>query len=197
MMKIVLASRNRGKITEMTSLLGALPVELISAGELPGAPDVSEDEETLEGNARKKAESLHRFTGLPSLADDTGLEVDALGGKPGVHSARFAGSQADDRANRMLLLELLAGEQNRFARFRTVVVFIDDLGLHYFEGICQGEIATGEQGTGGFGYDALFLPEGENRTFAEMDDDEKNAISHRGRALGELTSYLRERLGGR
>lgn len=194
MMKIILASRNRGKIAEMQALLDGLPVELISAGDIPDAPGVVEDEETLEGNARRKAESLHRFTNYPSLADDTGLEVESLGGKPGVHSARFAGPEASDRENRDLLLGRLVGTENRNARFRTVIAFIDDRGLHYFEGICRGEVATGERGTGGFGYDSVFVPEGEDRTFAEMSDVEKNAISHRGRALGALASYLRERL---
>lgn len=193
-MKVVLATRNPGKVEEMRSLLDALPVELISASELNGAPDVVEDAETLEGNARLKAEALHAMTGLPALADDTGLEVSALEGRPGVRSARFAGPEADDAANRRLLLEEMSGQTDRRARFRTVVAFIDEEGVHYFEGICPGEIVDEERGTGGFGYDALFLPEGSEKTFAELESDEKNELSHRGRALRELVSYLRGRL---
>ena len=193
--KIVLATRNAGKVYEMRSLLSELPVVLISAGDLNGAPDVEEDAETLEGNASKKARALHEFTGLPALADDTGLEVTALGGRPGVHSARFAGERADDGANRKLLLDKLKDAADREARFRTVVAFVDEEGgMHYFEGICPGEIIHEERGSGGFGYDALFVPDGRELTFAELPLEDKNAISHRGRALRQFASYLRERL---
>lgn len=194
MMKIVLATRNRGKIKEMQELLAGLPIELIAASQLEGAPEVAEDADTLEGNARKKAEVLHEYSGLPSLADDTGLEVSALAGAPGVHSARFAGPHATDADNRRHLLDLLDGEHSRDARFRTVISFVDQDGPHHFEGICSGTIGFEEKGDLGFGYDSLFIPEGEDRTFAELPSEEKNAISHRGRALRELASYLRERL---
>lgn len=195
MMKIVLATKNPGKVYEMKSLLSGLPVELVSAADIPRAPDVEEDADTLEGNARKKAVALYDVTGLPSLADDTGLEVRALDGRPGVFSARFAGERADDTANRKRLLQELDGEEERSARFRTVVAFVDDGGgMHYFEGICPGEIIREERGTGGFGYDALFVPEGKSKTFAELPHEEKNAISHRGRALRHFAAYLRERI---
>ena len=184
MLDIVLATRNPGKVAELRALLADLPVRLRSAAEVEGAPEVEEDAPTLEGNAAKKARALHAHTGLPALADDTGLEVAALGGAPGVHSARYAGPAADDAANRARLLRDLAGRADRSARFRTVLAYLDAAGaLHTFEGVCRGRILHEERGTGGFGYDALFVPEGETRTFAELAPEEKNAISHRAQAL--------------
>jgi XTP/dITP diphosphohydrolase len=193
-MKIVLATRNPGKVAELRALLADLPVELISAAEVEGAPEVEEDAPTLEGNARKKAEALHQHTGLPALADDTGLEVDAIGGAPGVHSARFAGLEADDVANRVKLLRDLDGVADRSARFRTVLAFTEGDEVHFFEGVCEGRITEAERGTGGFGYDALFQSEGEIRTFAEMPAEAKNQISHRGRALKQFADFLHRRL---
>lgn len=192
-MKIVLATRNSGKVHEMRSLLSELNVELVSASSIETAPEVDEDAESLEENAAKKARTLHDHTGLAALADDTGLEVAALDGRPGIRSARYAGEQADDAANRRLLLWELAEATTRAARFRTVIAFVDREGdIHYFEGICPGEIIEEERGTGGFGYDSIFVPEGFDRTFAELPVDEKNAVSHRGRALTHFKSYLRE-----
>lgn len=188
----MLATRNPGKVHEMRSLLSNLAVELISAADLKSAPEVVEDADTLEANAAKKARTLYDHTALASLADDTGLEVEALDGLPGVHSARFADEQADDAANRRRLLQELADSTTRDARFRTVVAFVDAEGdMHYFEGICPGKIIREERGSGGFGYDSIFVPEGMDRTFAELPIDEKNAVSHRGRALRQLASYLR------
>ncbi len=193
-LKIVLATRNPGKVAEMRTLLANLPVELLSAADVADAPDVDEDAPTLEGNAAKKARALHAHTGLPALADDTGLAVDALGGRPGVHAARYAGPEADAAANRALLLRELAGHPDRAARFRTVVAFAEGDALRYFEGVCPGRILDEERGAGGFGYDALFVPEGHTRTFAELSPHEKNAVSHRGRALRAFAAYLAERL---
>lgn len=193
-MQIVLATRNAGKVAEMRALLAGLPVELLPAEAVAGAPEVEETAATLEGNAEKKARALHTHTGLPALADDTGLEVEALGGRPGVHSARYAGPEADDAANRARLRHDLAGATNRAAQFRTVIAYLDEQGLHTFEGVCRGRIIDEERGTGGFGYDALFVPEGETRTFAELSAEEKNAISHRGRALRAFAAFLRNRL---
>ncbi len=188
---LVLATRNPGKVEEMRSLLEGVPVQLFSAAELPGAPDVEEDAATLEGNARKKALALWAFSGNPSVADDTGLEVAALGGRPGVHSARFAGPAADDAANRDRLLQELAERQDRSAQFRTVIAYATQDGVQLFEGICRGTIRESERGGGGFGYDRLFVPEGHTRTFAELDKDEKNAVSHRGRAMRLFAAHLR------
>lgn len=193
-MNIVLATRNPGKVAELRTLLADLPVELVSAADIDGAPDVEEDASTLEGNARKKAEALHRHTGLPALADDTGLEVETLGGAPGVHSARFAGPDADDAANRARLLRDLDGADDRSARFRTVLAFADGGDVQFFEGTCEGEITESERGSKGFGYDALFQPEGEAQTFAEMSAESKNKISHRGRALQQFAVFLRNQL---
>ena len=131
---------------------------------------------------------------MPALADDTGLEVDALGGRPGVHAARYAGPACDAVANRALLRRELAGVANRAAQFRTIIAFAEAGAVRYFEGVCKGRILDEERGTGGFGYDPLFVPDGEARTFAELSPDEKNAISHRGRALRAFAAYLHERL---
>ena len=193
-MKIVLATGNAGKVRELAALLAELPVDLLSMRDIPGAVSVVEDEPTLRGNARKKAWSLHQLAALAALADDTGLEVRALGGAPGVLSARFAGAEADDAANRRLLLQRLERASDRTARFRTVIALADAGQVVYFEGICRGRILDQERGDGGFGYDAVFVPEGETRTFAEMLPEEKNRISHRGQALRLATSYLRTRL---
>ena len=190
---IVLATRNPGKVAEIRALLADVPVELLAAADVKGAPDVDEDAPTLEGNAGKKARALHTHTGLPALADDTGLEVDALGGRPGVHSARYAGPAATDDANRARLRRELAGVSDRAAQFRTVVAFAEAGTVQYFEGVCKGRLLDEEQGTGGFGYDALIVPDGETRTFAELTPAEKNALSHRGRALRKFAAYLRER----
>lgn len=194
LMRIVLATRNPGKVAELRALLADLPVELVSAAEIESAPEVEEDAPTLEGNARKKAVTLQQHTGLPALADDTGLEVDALGGAPGVHSARFAGPEADGEANRVKLLHDLDGTADRSARFRTVLAFDDGEEVQFFEGVCEGQITGAERGEGGFGYDALFQPEGEAQTFAEMPAEAKNRISHRGRALEHFAAFLHSRL---
>jgi XTP/dITP diphosphohydrolase len=193
---LVLATRNPGKVAELAAALEDLPVALISAADV-GVPEVEEDADTLRGNAEKKARALHAFTGLPALADDTGLEVDALGGAPGVFSSRYAGAEGDAEANRRKLLADLAGAPSRAARFRTVLAFADADGVRFFEGVCGGLIATEEAGTGGFGYDALFRPaEGDGRTFAEMTTEEKNRISHRGRAVAAFVAFLSEHLQG-
>ena len=194
--QIVLATRNPGKLAEMRALLAGLPFTLVSAADFPEVPEIEEDLPTLEGNARKKAETLLHFTGLPALADDTGLEVTALNGRPGVHSARYAGPAADPAANRALLLKELQGVSDRRARFRTVIAFATSEGTRLVEGICTGSITERERGSGGFGYDALFLPDGHTRTFAELDAAEKNAISHRGSALRQMKAHLQAEQGG-
>ncbi|CAM3189462.1 RdgB/HAM1 family non-canonical purine NTP pyrophosphatase [Rhodothermus bifroesti] len=190
---LVLATRNPGKLAELKALLEAFPVVLHAASDFPGAPEVMEDAATLEGNAVRKARALQEYTGLPALADDTGLEVEALGGQPGVHSARFAGPQATDAENRAHLLRLLEGVTNRRARFRTVLAFAPDAQtLHLFEGVCSGYILEAERGQGGFGYDPLFVPEGYTQTFAELSLEEKNQISHRGQALRAFARFLEQ-----
>ncbi len=193
-MNVVLATRNPGKVAELRALLLNLPVELLSAAEIEGAPEVEEDAPSLEGNARKKALSLARHTGRPALADDTGLEIEALDGRPGVHSARYAGGDADDAANRARVLRELQTVGNRRARFRTVLAFAVGEEVRLFEGVCSGVIAEGERGEQGFGYDAVFIPDGHKVTFAEMSPEQKNAVSHRRRALDRFTEHLRSAL---
>jgi XTP/dITP diphosphohydrolase len=188
--KIVLASRNPHKTEEMRSLLVPLGIELLSALDFPQLQDVDEDQATLEGNALKKARYVFSQTGIPALSDDTGLEVDALGGAPGVYSARYAGESATYQDNVLKLLAALEGNSQRSARFRTVVALVTNLGEHTFEGFVEGEIMTEQRGEGGFGYDPVFLPVGYSQTFAELDSTIKNSISHRGRAIQKFIDFL-------
>ncbi len=182
-LKLLVSTRNPHKLREIIAIMAPLGIDLVSLDAFPDAPDVDEDRPTLEGNAAKKAEELHAFSGLPTIADDTGLEVAALGGAPGVHSARFAGDDANDEANRALLLSRLRDMDDRRARFRTVIALATDSGTRFFQGVCNGEIIREDRGSGGFGYDPVFRPDGYEETFAEMASETKNIISHRGRAL--------------
>ncbi|HEX9953101.1 MAG TPA: RdgB/HAM1 family non-canonical purine NTP pyrophosphatase [Rubricoccaceae bacterium] len=187
---LILATRNAGKVAELADRLGGR-FHLVSAADVPGAPDVPETAETLVGNAMLKAVALFAHTGGPALADDTGLLVHALGGAPGVHSARFAGPDADDAANRARLLLDLDGVADRSAHFETVLAFATDAGIRLFRGTCTGTIQSAERGVGGFGYDALFVPDdGDGRTFAEMTTAEKGRISHRARALDAFAAAM-------
>lgn len=192
MTTIVLASRNKHKIEELRAVLGELGIELKSALDFKELQEVEENEPTLEGNALKKARYVYEHTGLPALADDTGLEVDALAGRPGVYSARYAGENATYQDNVDRLLKELNGvaEDERGARFRTVIAFISDEGEHVVEGICRGDILARSRGDQGFGYDPVFRPEGYDLTFAELDQQEKNKISHRGRAVAKFIDFL-------
>ncbi|MDZ7772370.1 MAG: RdgB/HAM1 family non-canonical purine NTP pyrophosphatase [Balneolaceae bacterium] len=189
---IVLASRNEHKIAELRELLKPLGIRLRPASDFEGLGEVEEDRPTLEGNALKKARYVHGETGLPALADDTGLEVDALDGRPGVYSARYAGQDARDEDNVTKLLEELAGvaQDDRGAQFRTVVAFVHPSSTHTFEGVCRGAILEERRGEKGFGYDPVFRPEGYRETFAELEAGEKNRISHRGRALQAFLDWL-------
>ncbi len=194
--KLVLATRNAGKVEEMRALLGGLPIAVVAASAIHGAPDVVEDANTLRGNALKKASAVSAVTGHWALADDTGLVVAALDGAPGVYSARYAGQGCTPRDNRLKLLRALRESQDRLAEFRTVIALVMDGAVEYFEGVCPGHIAHHERGLGGFGYDAIFVPAGMNKTFAELSGPEKNAISHRGQAMRSCQAYLKERLSG-
>ncbi len=195
-MKCLIASRNRHKCREIREIFGDTDVQWLTPEDVPGLPEVVEDGETFESNAVKKALTLARVSGYWALADDSGLEVDALGGKPGVYSARYAGVDADDDANLRKLLEAMAGNNCRKARFRCVIALAaPDGSCDWVEGCCHGSIAFEAKGTGGFGYDPVFVPEGEQRTFAEMSAAEKNALSHRGRALQEAKRAWMTQLG--
>lgn len=188
---LVLATRNPGKVEELRALLSDLSLTLHPSSSLDAPPDVVEDADTLDGNARKKARAFHEHTGHAALADDTGLEVAALDGGPGVHTARFAGPSATSEDNKKKLLEVLEGASDRHAQFRTVVALVDANGaVHTFEGICTGTITTAPRGEGGFGYDPLFQPTGYEHTFAEMPAETKNEISHRRKALDALRTFL-------
>ncbi len=188
---LLISTRNSHKLREIHAIMADLNLNLIDLGQFPDAPEVEEDRDRLEGNATKKAEVLFSFTGLPTMSDDTGLEVAALGGAPGVHSARFAGPMADSAANRALLLKRLHQVDDRRAQFKTVIAFATDSGTRLFEGVCRGAITHEEKGEGGFGYDSIFRPDGYKKTFAELAEEEKNRISHRGRALEKFRAYLR------
>lgn len=183
-MKLVLATRNAGKVREIARLLADLPIEIVSAADV-GAPDVVEDGVTFEENARKKAEAIARVTGLAALADDSGLEVDALGGAPGVRSARFAGEGATDAANNALLVARLEGRPPPWtARYRAVVALAAaGRDTVVAAGSSEGEIVAAPRGTGGFGYDPHFLDRSLGRTYAQLSAAQKDARSHRGRAL--------------
>ena len=189
--KVVLATKNPHKVEEILAILGDIPgIEWLTFREISFS-DVEEVGETLEENAVLKATAVARETGLPALAEDTGLEVEALGGAPGVRSARFAGEDKDYRANNEKLLRLLEGVRNRRARFRTVAVLaLPDGRMWKTEGVLKGKIAEAPRGEHGFGYDPLFVPEGETRTLAEMLPEEKNVISHRRRALEAMRTIL-------
>lgn len=188
-MRLVCASANPKKVEEIARLLPSW-VNLVARPDHVG--DVDETAPTLEGNAIIKAVEIANAMEEWAISDDTGLEVDALNGEPGVRSARYAGEDATDADNRALLLSRLRGESNRSARFRTVVALVNSKGeIHLETGICEGSIAEAERGDGGFGYDSLFIPnEGDGRTFAEMTAEEKDAISHRGRALRKIPDLL-------
>lgn len=190
-MKIVFATNNAHKLDEVRQVVGE-KFEIVSLRECGIVEDIPENEPTLEGNALAKARYIYERTGFNCFADDTGLEVDALGGEPGVRSARYATDGHDDEANKRLLLERLQGVENRAAQFRTAVALILGGKEYLFEGIVRGEIALEQHGEGGFGYDPLFFPEGSELTFAQMSSEEKNAISHRGRAVRKLAEFLQQ-----
>lgn len=191
-MKVLLGTGNPAKLAEIQEILGRIPgISWVSALAL-GFPEPREEGKTLKENAIVKAVTYAKRAGLPTVAEDTGLEVEVLAGAPGVLSSRFAGKEKDYAANNRKLLELLAGVENRRARFRTVAVLaLPDGRFWTAEGVLEGVIAHEPRGAGGFGYDPLFVPAGETRTLAELSPAEKNAISHRRKALEGLKPVLR------
>lgn len=187
--KLVFVTNNAHKLEEISSILGG-KMELLSLKDIQCTADIPETADTLEGNAIQKAEYIHRHYGLDCFADDTGLEVEALDGAPGVYSARYAGEGHDSEANMQKLLHNLEGKNNRKAQFRTAICLIMDNEQHLFEGICRGEIIKEKRGGAGFGYDPIFVPEGYTETFAELGNDIKNTISHRAKAVQMLCEFL-------
>ena len=188
-MTLVFASNNEHKIKEISSLLGD-SFMLLSLHDINIIEDIPEEEPQIEGNALAKARFVHNASGMDVFADDTGLEIAALRDLPGVHSARFAGENKDSSANIEKVLSMLGNSENRQARFRTIIALILDKKEFLFEGVINGTIIREKKGTGGFGYDPIFIPEGRIQTFAEMGLEEKNTISHRARALEKLKDFL-------
>ena len=189
-MKIVFATHNAHKVSEVQAVLGS-EYQLVTATEAGISEEIPETQPTIEGNALQKARYVYEHTGLNCFADDTGLEVEALDGAPGVYSARYAGGEGhDSEANMKKLLAELKGKENRKAQFRTAICLIEGGEKHLFEGIVKGEIIREKKGSSGFGYDPVFVPEGYAETFAEMGAEEKNRISHRARAVQKLCDYL-------
>lgn len=203
-MKIVFATNNQHKLQEIRDILGS-EFEIVSLKDIGCDVDIPETGNTLEENAMQKAQYVYDHYNLSCFADDTGFEVEALNGEPGVHSARYAeGTDHDSEANMAKLLRNLEGKDNRKARFRTVIALIQKQDVcpcgctsikkvNRFEGIVDGSIATEKHGTAGFGYDPIFVPEGYDKSFAELGESIKNGISHRARAVAKLAEYLKQK----
>ena len=190
-MKLVFATNNRHKLDEVRAIVGDR-VEVLSLNDIGCHDDIPETADTLQGNALIKARYIHEKFGVDCFADDTGLEVEALDGAPGVYSARYAGEECDSEANMQKLLQNLTGKSNRNAQFRTVIALIIKGEEKLFNGIVKGTITEEKRGDSGFGYDPVFVPEGFSESFAQMSGDMKNSISHRYRATRELSNYLKE-----
>jgi XTP/dITP diphosphohydrolase len=193
-MEIVLATRNKKKIEEIKRVIGDMPVSVLTIDDFPECPEVKEKGVTFRENAIRKALTVAQFTGKPALADDSGLEVDSLSNAPGVFSSRYAGESATDKKNMEKLLHEMRSidDDKRNARFVCCLALVfPDCRLEIFSGQVEGRIGREPKGSGGFGYDPLFYPEGRDKTFAEMPADEKDALSHRGKALREFRKYLR------
>lgn len=194
MKQICFATNNQHKIEEVAALLGG-HFALVSLQDIGCHEELAEDFFTLEDNSRQKAEFVFKNFNVSCFADDTGLEVEALNGEPGVFSARYAGPQRNSEDNMNLLLQKLAHHPNRHARFRTVITLLEGDGtVKQFEGIVAGEILSAKRGTKGFGYDPIFQPDGFSKTLAEMTLEEKNKISHRARAMSKLVEYLQAKV---
>lgn len=187
---IVFATANPHKVREVNELIGD-QYEILSLKDIGCEEDIPETQDTIAGNAQQKARYLKAHYGHDCFAEDTGLEIDALNGAPGVYTARYAGPQRNAQDNMQLVLEQLADTNLRSARFRTVIALILDGKEYLFEGVAEGNITEQQSGTEGFGYDPIFVPEGYEQTFAELDSAEKNAISHRGKAVDKLAQFLK------
>ena len=190
-MKLVFATNNKHKLQEVRDIVGDR-VEVLSLADIGCYDDIPETADTLQGNALIKARHIYEKYGLDCFADDTGLEVEALGGAPGVYSARYAGEECNSEANMHMLLENLTGISNRNAQFRTVIALIIKGEEMLFNGVVKGTIATEKKGDSGFGYDPIFVPEGHSDSFAQMSSEMKNSMSHRFRATQQLGDYLKE-----
>lgn len=190
-MKLIFATHNINKLVEIQSLIPK-NIELLSLTDIGCHDEIPETADTIEGNARQKTLYVKENFGYDGFADDTGLEVEALNGKPGVFSARYAGEDKKDADNIRKLLKNLSGKTNRQARFKTVICLVWKEKEYFFEGICRGKIIEEKRGEEGFGYDPIFVPEGQEKTFAEMQLSEKNSFSHRGKAVEKLIAFLKK-----
>ncbi|MBP3407854.1 MAG: non-canonical purine NTP diphosphatase [Bacteroidaceae bacterium] len=194
-MKLVFATNNRHKLDEVRAIVGDR-VEVLSLNDIECHDEIPETADTLQGNALIKARYIYEKYGLDCFADDTGLEVEALSGEPGVYSARYAGEECSSEANMQKLLHNLTGKSNRNAQFRTVIALIINGEEKLFNGIVKGSITEEKRGDSGFGYDPIFIPEGFSESFAQMSSEQKNSISHRYRATEQLSNYLKEKYKG-
>jgi XTP/dITP diphosphohydrolase len=194
MIQLIFATNNKNKVEEINSAIGN-KIEIVSLKDAGINIDIPEPHETLSENASEKSKTIHQLTGKNCFSEDTGLEIDALNGEPGVKSARYAGDEKMFEKNIEKVLSKLTGINNRKANFRTVISLILDKQEYFFEGICNGEIITKQQGENGFGYDSIFKPDGSNKTFAEMTLEEKNIFSHRKKAADKLIIFLQEFYG--
>jgi len=191
---IIFATNNPNKVKEINSVLKG-KINIISLSEAGINIDIPEPFDTLEANATEKARVIYDLMGKNCFSEDSGLEVDALDGRPGVHSARYAGDHGDASANMEKLLSDMAVHENRRAQFHTVICLVMDGQYHFFEGTCKGAITDSKRGESGFGYDPIFIPDGADKTFGEMDLDEKNKYSHRKKAVMKLVEFLNESHG--
>lgn len=189
-MKLVFATNNQHKLEEVSAILGN-SIELLSLKDINCDTDIPETADTLEGNALLKAQYIYNNFGINCFADDTGLEIEALNNEPGVYSARYAGENKNPEANMLKVLDNLREKENRKARFRTVIALILNGKEYLFEGIINGKITNSKQGSAGFGYDPIFMPERYNETFAELGNNIKNKISHRALAINKLSDFLK------
>ncbi len=189
MQEIIFVSNNEHKIKEVREKIGS-DISIASLSDIGFSGDIPETASSLEGNAEQKADYIYQRYHCDCFADDTGLEIDALDGKPGVYSARYAGDDANSMRNIQKVLNELQGEKNRKARFRTVICLIQKGEKYFFEGIAEGEIINELKGNKGFGYDPVFVPNAYEKTFAELSSETKNAISHRGKAVKKLVDFL-------
>ncbi|HEY5691889.1 MAG TPA: non-canonical purine NTP diphosphatase [Cyclobacteriaceae bacterium] len=189
-MELCFATNNQHKLREVRQLLDG-QYRVLGLADIGCTEELREDQDTLEDNSLQKAKYIFDHYNISCFADDTGLEVDALQGAPGVYSARYAGAQRNDEDNINLLLKNLEQSANRKARFRTIITLVITGTVHQFEGIAHGEILTSKRGEHGFGYDPVFLPEGHQKSMAELTAAEKNAVSHRGRAMKKLVAFLK------
>ncbi len=198
MTKIILATHNKHKIEEIKTILSDLPLQVLTLNDFPNVPPLKEEGTTFQENSLQKAQTVYERTKIPALADDSGLEVFYLNGRPGVVSARYAGEGATDEANNQKLLSQMLGvaPRRRRAQFRAVLTLLGDGTVETTEGICSGMLAESPRGTNGFGYDPIFLPAGFSRTYAELTAMEKNTISHRAKALAAMKDVLRRYLKG-